>query len=65
MSEQVLFDLGFKEKEVDRLITTFRDKDDQLIREQHAVQHDEEQLIQTARDTARELELLLKSDQKL
>ena len=64
MSEQVLFGLGFEEKEVDRLITTFRDKDQQLIREQHALQHDEEQLIQTARDTARELELLIKSDQK-
>jgi glutathione-regulated potassium-efflux system ancillary protein KefC/glutathione-regulated potassium-efflux system protein KefB len=64
MSEQVLFDLGFKKKEVYRLIATFREKDAQLIREQHAVQHDEEQLIQTARDTARELELLLRSDRK-
>jgi len=64
MSEQVLFDLGFEEKEVHRLIATFREKDAQLIREQHAVQHDEEQLIQTARDTARELELLLKNDLK-
>jgi hypothetical protein len=50
---------------VNRLITTFHDKDDQLLHEQHALQHDEEQLIQTARDTARELELLIKSDQKL
>ncbi len=65
MSEQVLFGLGFDEKEVNRLITAFRDKDDQLLHEQHALQHDEEQLIQTARDTARELELLIKSDQKL
>ena len=65
MSEQVLFSLGFDDKEVNRLITTFRDKDNQLIHEQHALQHDEEQLIQTARDTARELELLIKSDQKL
>ncbi|MCH8071048.1 MAG: cation:proton antiporter [Proteobacteria bacterium] len=64
MSERVLFDLGFEEQEVHRLIATFREKDDQLIREQHAVQHDEEQLIQTARDTARELEILLKSDLK-
>ncbi len=64
MSEQVLFGLGFDEKEVDRLITAFRDKDNQLMHEQHALQHDEEQLIQTARDTARELELLIKSDQK-
>ena len=64
MSERVLFDLGFEEQEVHRLIATFREKDAQLIREQHAVQHDEEQLIQTARDTARELEILLKSDLK-
>jgi len=64
MSEQVLLDLGFEKQEVNQLVTTFRDKDHQLILEQHALQHDEEQLIQTARDTARELELLINSDQK-
>ena len=64
MSEQVLVDLGMGESEVDQLVTTFREKHDQLIREQHAVQHDEEQLIQTTRDTARELELLMQSDLK-
>jgi hypothetical protein len=35
-----------------------------LIREQHAVQHDEEMLIQTARETGRELMFLMKRDQK-
>jgi glutathione-regulated potassium-efflux system ancillary protein KefC/glutathione-regulated potassium-efflux system protein KefB len=64
MSEQVLVDLGMEGSEVDQLVTTFREKDDQLIREQHAVHHDEEQLIQTTRDTARELELLMQSDLK-
>jgi glutathione-regulated potassium-efflux system ancillary protein KefC/glutathione-regulated potassium-efflux system protein KefB len=64
MSEQVLLDLGFEEKEINRLVTTFRDNDHQLILQQHALQHDEEQLIQTARDTARELELLISSDEK-
>ena len=64
MSEQVLLDLGFEEKEINRLVTTFRDNDHQLILQQHALQHDEEQLIQTARDTARELELLINNDQK-
>jgi CPA2 family monovalent cation:H+ antiporter-2/glutathione-regulated potassium-efflux system protein KefB len=64
MSEQVLLDLGFEEKEINRLVTTFRDNDHQLILQQHVLQHDEEQLIQTARDTARELELLINSDQK-
>jgi len=62
MSQQVLTDIGFAEGEANRIVETFRDKDEQLIREQHAVQHDEEQLIQTARDTASELELLMKND---
>jgi glutathione-regulated potassium-efflux system ancillary protein KefC/glutathione-regulated potassium-efflux system protein KefB len=64
MSEQVLTDLGVEDHEVKRLIEIFRDKDEQLIREQHAVQHDEEQLIQTALDTGRELELLMRNDLK-
>ncbi len=64
MSEQVLFDLGFEKNEVNYIIRSFRDRDEQLIREQHAVQHDEEQLIQTALDTAAELELLMNSDLK-
>ncbi len=64
MSEQVLTDIGFESNEVKRLITMFREKDEQLIREQHAVQHDEEQLIQTSLDTGRELELLLRNDLK-
>ncbi len=64
MSEQVLFDLGFEKNEVNYIIRSFRDRDEQLIREQHAVLHDEEQLIQTALDTAAELELLMNSDLK-
>ena len=43
----------------------FRESDARLIREQHAVHHDEEQLIQSANDTARELESLLRSDLEL
>ena len=62
MSEQVLIDLGIEKREVEHVVRTFREKDEQLILEQHAVQHDEEQLIQTALDTADELELLMKSD---
>jgi hypothetical protein len=64
MSQQVLKDLGFGDDEVLKIVSTFREKDAKLIREQHAIQHDEERLIQTAKDTARELELLLRSDQK-
>ena len=62
MSEQVLTDLGH-EKSVARHITeTFRDRDARLVREQHAVQHDEEKLVQSARETANELESLLRND---
>jgi glutathione-regulated potassium-efflux system ancillary protein KefC/glutathione-regulated potassium-efflux system protein KefB len=64
MSEQVLAGLGLEKQEITRIVAMFRDKDEQLIREQHAIQHDEAQLIQTAIDTGRELELLLRSDQK-
>lgn len=63
MSRQVLNDLGIEARETAKILQTFRDKDARLIREQHAVQHDEERLIQTAKDTARELELLFRNDQ--
>ncbi|MGI9205642.1 MAG: glutathione-regulated potassium-efflux system protein KefB, partial [Woeseiaceae bacterium] len=64
MGELALTELGMKDKEARGVVEMFRDRDKQLIREQHAVQHDEEKLIQTAKETARELELLLKSDLK-
>ena len=62
MGERVLSDLGMDAGEAHRVVETFRERDARLIREQHAVQHDEEMLVQTARETARELELLLGSD---
>ena len=64
MSERVLADLGFDDQEIQRIVTVFRDKDEQLIRQQHAVQHDEEKLKQTTLDTARELRFLMRGDQK-
>ena len=64
LTEQVLFDLGFEDREVLKIVQAFREHDARLIREQHAVHHDEEQLIQTTRETARELELLLRNDLK-
>lgn len=64
MSEVVLERIGFSTADVKRIVTTFKDNDAKLVREQHAVQHDEEKLVQTAKDTARELELLLRTDLK-
>tara|TARA_B110000438_G_C15707427_1_gene603804 strand:+ start:304 stop:474 length:171 start_codon:yes stop_codon:yes gene_type:complete len=48
--------------DVEKIIRTFQERDTQLIKEQHAVQHNEEQIIQSARETALELELLLRND---
>jgi len=62
MGEQLLLDIGLSGEEAANIVQTFRERDAHLITEQHAIQHDEEQLIQSARETARELELLLRND---
>lgn len=62
LSGRVLKLLGFGEDEAQRAVDTFRKRDKQLLDEQHAIHHDEERLIQSAKDTARELETLLRDD---
>ncbi len=64
MSGRVLEMLGFDQEEVRRVIDTFGERDKRLLDEQHAIHHDEERLIQSAKDTARELESLLRSDSR-
>ena len=64
MSGRVLDMLGFDQEEVRRSIDTFREHDRRLLDEQHAIHHDEERLIQSAKDTARELESLLRNDSR-
>jgi glutathione-regulated potassium-efflux system protein KefB len=64
MSGRVLEILGFDQEEVRRGIDTFRERDKRLLDEQHAIHHDEERLIQSAKDTARELESLLRNDSR-
>lgn len=64
MSGRVLEMLGFDQEEVRRGIDTFRKSDKRLLDEQHAIHHDEERLIQSAKDTARELESLLRNDSR-
>jgi hypothetical protein len=59
-----LLGLDFGADDVRRLIDTFRERDARLILEQHVLQHDEAKLIQTSRDTAQELETLLRNDLK-
>lgn len=62
MGKRLLLDMEIAAVDVEKIIRTFQERDAQLIKEQHAVQHNEEQIIQSARETALELELLLKND---
>ena len=64
MSERVLEMLGFDQEEVRRVIDTFAERDKRLLDEQHAIHHDEQRLIQSAKDTARELESVLRNDSR-
>ncbi len=64
MTELVLRDLGHPDEEAKRLIETFRDRDERLLVEQHAIHDSEEKLIQSVRDTAEELEALLRVDSR-
>jgi glutathione-regulated potassium-efflux system ancillary protein KefC/glutathione-regulated potassium-efflux system protein KefB len=64
MSKRVLTNLGFDEQEVQRISEKFRARDTRLLREQHAIYHSEEQMIQSAKDTAAEFSSLLQGDIK-
>ncbi|MDH3429390.1 MAG: monovalent cation:proton antiporter-2 (CPA2) family protein [Gammaproteobacteria bacterium] len=64
MSKRVLIKLGFEKDEVDTVAARFRARDMQLLKEQHAIHHSEEQMIQSAKDTAAEFSSLLKGDIK-
>jgi monovalent cation:proton antiporter-2 (CPA2) family protein len=62
MSEQVLELLGISDTDTEMIASSFRERDERLLLEQHAIHHSEEQLIQTAKDTAEELDALFRDD---
>ena len=62
MGERVFEQLGISHDESERLARLFLDRDEQLLAEQFAVHDSEEKLIQTSRDTERELAALLRGD---
>jgi len=62
MSKRVLTNLGFEKDEVERISAKFRARDTRLLKEQHAIHHSEEKMIQSSRDTAAEFESLLRGD---
>ena len=62
MSEIVLGLSGMSSEKRTRITKAFVERDEQLLKEQHAVYHSEEKLIQTSRETWQELETLLIED---
>ncbi|HYG89817.1 MAG TPA: monovalent cation:proton antiporter-2 (CPA2) family protein [Azospirillum sp.] len=62
LTEQVLTATGMDAEEAHRTIETFRTHDQRTLVAQHAVHHDEQQLIQSSRDAALELQSLFEAD---
>ncbi len=62
MTELVLLDLGQSHDQVRRVIDAFSERDEKLLLEQHAIHDSEEKLIQTSKETAEELESLMRVD---
>lgn len=64
LAENVLTATGISAWEARSTVSTFRAHDERTIQRQHAVYHDETQLIQTAREAARELQGIFESDRE-
>jgi monovalent cation:proton antiporter-2 (CPA2) family protein len=62
VAHQALLKLGFNAAAAERAVTLFRRHDEQLIEEQHAVHHDEAQLIQNAQLATEQLKSLFEAD---
>ncbi|MHB8425043.1 MAG: monovalent cation:proton antiporter-2 (CPA2) family protein [Gammaproteobacteria bacterium] len=62
LAENLLEELGMEQQAVARTVATFRKHDNDLLQRQFAVFRDEAKLIQTSREAAKELELLLEED---
>jgi glutathione-regulated potassium-efflux system ancillary protein KefC/glutathione-regulated potassium-efflux system protein KefB len=64
MARQVLLSLGFDGAASDRAVALFRQHDEEQLKAQYAVQHDEAQLIQTTKEAAAQLQELFEADQR-
>jgi len=62
MTELVLLHLGHSSENAKHVIKAFCERDAKLLIEQHAIHDSEEKLIQSAKETADELESLLRVD---
>jgi glutathione-regulated potassium-efflux system ancillary protein KefC/glutathione-regulated potassium-efflux system protein KefB len=62
MAREALLSLGFDAAASDRALSLFRQHDERQIEAQYAVQHDEAQLIQSAKEAAEQLQGLFEAD---
>ncbi len=62
MTELVLTTLGHSNEQAKDIVKAFCERDSRLLVEQHAIHESEEKLIQSVKDTAEELEQLLRGD---
>ncbi len=65
MTELVLTNLGRSSEDAQHVINAFCERDAKLLIEQHAIHDSEEKLIQSVKDTAAELESLLRVDTRV
>ena len=64
VAQQALLNLGFTAAAAERAATLFRQHDEELIEVQHAVHHDEAQLIQNAQLATEQLKSLFEADNR-
>jgi monovalent cation:proton antiporter-2 (CPA2) family protein len=62
VAQQALLNLGFTAAAAERAVTLFRRHDEELIEVQHAVHHDEAQLIQNSQLATEQLKSLFEAD---
>lgn len=64
LAQQILVALGLDTAQAERNIRRFRDYDEKLVRRQHAIYQDEAKLIESVKESMRELEQLFESDER-
>jgi len=64
LAENVLTALGLSSWDAQLTVARFKTHDENTLRRQHAVYHDESQLLQTSKDGAKELEGLFEQDRE-
>jgi voltage-gated potassium channel Kch len=62
LSELVLLGLDFDEDDARRTVEAFRERDEQMLIDQHAFYDDETKVVQTAAQVAAELKSLFEAD---